>query len=280
MIIVADSGSTKTDWALMENNKLVNQFESPGMNPMTQSSAFISELLNGVEEFQQIGGQVKLVYYYGAGCSNDSKKQLMKNALREKFPNSEINIEHDLLGSAISLCGNKKGIVCILGTGSNCCYYDGKKVHDQRFGHGYIYGDEGSGFDMGKRLVRMYLSNELPDDLNISFENKFALTRELLLNNTYSHSHPNSYVAQFTKFLSENLNNVLIKTVISDSFESFIINNVQKIDVPGPVNINSVGSIGWVFKDILSEACSKHGISIGRVIQKPIDGLIKHHLRN
>jgi N-acetylglucosamine kinase-like BadF-type ATPase len=280
MIIIADSGSTKTDWAVIEENKLIDRFESIGMNPMTQTENHIDGLLHDIDKIQSFHSKVKRVHFYGAGCSNESKKLMMKNILLNRFNNSEINIQHDLYGAALALCGNKEGIVCILGTGSNCCYFDGEQIHDRRFGNGYIYGDEGSGFDMGKRLIRQYLAHSLPNDLKITFEKKFSLDRDSLLNQTYSHSHPNSYVAQFTTFLSENLDHDLIRSIISNSFESFVVSNIQKLDVPISTRVNCVGSIGWVFQDILKEVGVKHSLAIGEILKKPMDGLIKYHIKN
>ena len=277
-ILIADSGSTKTDWVLIDNNNIVIRFQTIGFNPYFQSSEDIYNEIKTIllpvlkEQLQTISH----IAYYGAGCSTLDKVKVVKQGLYLAFGNIQSEVDHDLLGAARALCGKEKGIACILGTGSNSCLYDGKEVTENVPSVGYLFGDHGSGAAIGKTFVQHYFDGKLPIYLINAFENA-GYHREIILDNVYKKPMPSRYLAGMMKFLSEYNNDIYIKTLIKNCFLDFFDAQVSKYTDAKSLPVNSVGSIGFYYKELLAEAAKEKGFTIGNIIKSPIDGLIKYH---
>lgn len=276
MIVIADMGSTKTDWSFAEGSTVIKNIQTRGFNPYLYSTDEIIEILKKDFAGHDLSG-VNELYFYGAGCSNEEKCKTIENAVKQFFPKTIIEIDHDLLASARALCGRTPGIACILGTGSNSCMYDGTYVIANNTSLGYLLGDEGSGCHMGKELVKYYYYNELPKDISLKFEKTFNTSREQLLDDIYASDSPNSYLASFAKFLIENKENSVVKQIIVDSFDEFFKRHIYKYDSFQKIPVNFVGSIAFYFKEILQEVAKKHGASVGLVIKQPVGKLIEFH---
>lgn len=277
-ILIADSGSTKTDWVLLDNNNIIIQFQTIGFNPYFQSSDDIyTEIKNKlIPVLHDQLHAIKHIAYYGAGCSTPEKVQVVKQGLYLAFGNIHSEVNHDLLAAARALCGKEKGIACILGTGSNSCLYDGKEVTENVPSVGYLFGDHGSGATIGRTFVQHYFDGKLPIHLATAFENA-GYHREVILENVYKKPMPSKYLASIVKFLSDYNNDSYIKTLIKNCFLDFFDAQVSKYTDAKNLPVNSVGSIGFYYKELLEEAAKEKGFTIGNIIKSPIDGLIKYH---
>jgi len=276
MILIADSGSTKTYWTLLKDDNSCIHYYTPGINPFFQSEYEIEGHLRmtllphlGVNEIHEI-------YFYGAGCATDKQKSVVRSAFSKVFKYDVIEVESDLLGAAKALCGDKPGIACILGTGSNSCYYDGHDVVQQVSPLGYIIGDEGSGASLGKRLVADCLKNQLNDDIKERFLERFKLTSAQIIENIYSKPFPNRFLASLSIFLKENLNEPEMYQIVYDGFADFFKRNVYQYDYLNN-KVNVIGSIGYYYQDVLCKVASDLSINMGKVIQAPTDDLILYH---
>lgn len=276
MIVIADMGSTKTDWSFAEGSTVIKNIQTRGFNPYLYSTEEIIAILTEDFKGHDLSG-VHELYFYGAGCSNEEKCKSIENAVQPFFPKTIIEVDHDLIASARALCGKSPGIACILGTGSNSCMYDGTYVIANNTSLGYLLGDEGSGCHMGKELVKAYYYNELPKDMALKFEKTYNISRDQLLDDIYAHDSPNSYLASYAKFLIENKENSVIKQIIVDSFDEFFKRHIYKYDSYQKIPVNFVGSIAFYFKEILQEVAKKHGATVGLVIKQPVGKLIEYH---
>ncbi len=275
-ILIADSGSTKTQWCLLQGNKK-KMITTQGISPYFLNDESIALIFNR-ELLPKLASIVPdEIYYYGTGCSNDKNISLVKRGLKKVFASSKISVEHDLLGAAKGVCGKEKGIVAILGTGSNSCFYNGKKVVNNSPGIGYILGDEGSGTHMGKKVVQYVLYNTFDEDLQNKFKKKYPETANEILDNVYKKELPNRYLAGFTAFLVENRGHFMIENIIEDSLNDFFFNHIYKYRESWTLPINFVGSVAYGFKDVLKQMCSDYELELGKVIKDPIDGLVKYH---
>lgn len=277
-ILIADSGSTKTDWVLLDNNNIIIQYQTIGFNPYFQSSEDIyTEIKNKlISVLHDQLHTITQISYYGAGCSTPEKVQVVKQGLYLAFGNILSEVNHDLLAAARALCGKEKGIACILGTGSNSCLYDGKEVIENIPSVGYLFGDHGSGAKIGKTFVQHYFDGKLPLHLKTAFENA-GYDREVILENVYKKAMPSKYLASIVTFLIDYNNDSYIKELIKKCFFDFFDAQVSKYTDAKTLPVNSVGSIGYYYKDLLSEAAKEKGFMIGNIIKSPIDGLIKYH---
>lgn len=277
-ILIADSGSTKTDWVLLDNNNIIFQYQTIGFNPYFQSSEDIYEEIKTklIPVLQDQLHNITHIYYYGAGCSTPDKVQVIKLGLYLAFGNILSEVNHDLLAAARALCGKEKGIACILGTGSNSCLYDGKDIIENIPSVGYMFGDHGSGATIGKTFVQYYFDKKLPVHLEKAFENA-GYDREVILENVYKRQMPNRYLASITNFISEYNNDTFIKDLIKNCFVDFFEAQVSKYTNAKTLPVNSVGSIGYYYKELLEIAAKEKGFTIGNIIKSPIDGLIKYH---
>lgn len=278
LTLIADSGSTKTDWILLDSNSVKGNFKTIGFNPYFQTSEQIyDELILNLKPF--IGSTLSSInelFYYGAGCSNAVNNKIVFDGLSSSLEIKNININHDLLAAARALCCDAPGIACILGTGSNSCLYDGVNVVENVPSIGYLFGDDGSGANIGKSLIQAYFDNELPAKLKIAFEQK-GYHREEILDNVYKKGMPSRYLASISAFVSENIKDAYVHQLVKKCFVNFFHKQIGKYTNSRQYTINSVGSIGYYYKEILAEVANEEGYKMGQVIKSPIDGLIVFH---
>jgi glucosamine kinase len=274
--LIADSGSTKCEWCLLDNGKK-KIFSTQGISPYFLNADQIVAVLQKelMPKLKKL--TVEVVHFYGTGLSNNSNIKIINNALVRLFANAKINIEHDLLAAARALCGTDKGIACILGTGSNSCYFNGKKIQKNSPGLGYILGDEGSGAYLGKKVVQYYLYNTFDEDLKARFDKRFNVTKDEILDSVYKQPLANKYLASYAIFLAENRGHYMIENIIEDGLNDFFFNHLYKYRESWTQPINFVGSIAFGFKDVLKDLCNTYELELGTVLKKPMDGLIQFH---
>jgi len=278
VILIADSGSTKTHWCLVEQGEIVNEIFTDGINPFYQTDMEIIALLDDQLIPKLANRDIDRIYFYGAGCSFPEKKILVSRGLVRFFGNSMIEIQSDLMGASRSLFQHGKGIACILGTGSNSCYYDGKDITQNVSPLGFILGDEGSGAVLGKLLVADCLKNQLPAVLKDKFMSRYELTPEIIMENVYKKPFPNRYLSKFTPFLLENIEEPSLFNLVYDSFDAFFVRNVMQYPLE-EIQVGCIGSVAHYFRDTLEIVASERRIEISEIAQSPMEGLVKFHER-
>jgi N-acetylglucosamine kinase-like BadF-type ATPase len=275
-ILIADSGSTKTEWVLLQDNFCNEIFSTPGINPYYQNPEEILKLIQ--PEFEKnIHITPDYIYFYGAGCGNPQKQNIVGEAIQRIYSNSKIFIEGDLLGAARSLCQTSSGIACILGTGSNSCYYNGKEIVSNISPLGYILGDEGSGAVMGKRLISDILKNQLPEIVAEKFFDTYKLDVNSILDSAYKQPFPNRYLAQFSKFVHENITLPGLENIVMEGFEAFITRNILQYEKANSMPIYFTGSVAFFFQDQLIKAMASFHLKPEIITRSPLKGLIKYH---
>ncbi len=275
MLLIADSGSTKCDWVFVVD-ETEQAFFTMGFNPFFHDSNKIESEISKNQGLTAVANQVKKLYYYGASVSSTDRAQIVINALKNVFKNAEIQVDHDMIGSVYATCGTAPGIACILGTGSNSCYFDGKNISEKVPALGYILGDEGSGSWLGKRLLRDFLYHDLPADLENDLK-ATGLEKEIVFENIYKKPNVNVYLASFARFLGPRQNIPYVKQIIKEGFEAFVKVHVCKFDDYKNVPVHFVGSVAYFSKDILAEVCQEYGLKLGVVTNEPIRGLVQYH---
>jgi glucosamine kinase len=278
MILIADSGGSKTDWRMVQSDGKINQASLPGFNPYYQP---IEDLKRNVEEIllPKINGkdQVDKIFFYGAGVSSVKNQLTIKSAFLEYFPEAQIEIGWDLLAAARALCGREPGIACIMGTGSNSCLYDGENIVDNVANLGWILADEGSGAHLGKQFLVDYLRKKLPETLSKQFYERFPLTREEFLEKVYQEEKPSAFLASFAKFLFQHLKEPYCYKLVYNSFSEFYENNVMKYKNYQNLKIHFTGSIAFYFSDVLRQVASDKGLTVKNILEGPIAGLTLYH---
>ncbi len=278
MILLADSGSTKTDWGLVENGKLVKRLRTSGMNPFQMSEEAITEEIKTHLVPELPGTVLDEVHFYGAGCTKE-KQPIVERALRANLTiNGECEVASDMLGAARGICGHKPGIACILGTGSNSCSYDGKNLVKNVSPLGFILGDEGSGAVLGKLLVGDVLKNQMPETVIKRFFEKYKLTSAEIIDRVYRQPKPNTFLASFVPFLEENIDEPKIYNLVKESFRSFLRRNVMQYEGWQTLPIGFNGSIAKIYKKPLLEALEEEGMHLGRIIQAPMEAMVEYHV--
>lgn len=274
--LICDSGSTKAEWCLL-NGKSKKIVTTQGLSPYFLTTQQIQQII-AKELMPKIKNIIiDEVFFYGTGCSNPENVKSVKKAISLVFSKAKVTVDHDLMGAAKALCGRNKGIACILGTGSNSCFYNGKKIVKNSPGLGYILGDEGSGAYLGKKVIQYFLYKTFDEDLMDRFNAKYATNSVDILNHVYKQPLPNRYLASFVPFLIENRGHYMIENIIEDAFNDFFFNHIYKYRESWQMPINFVGSVAFGFKDVLKEMCNAYELQLGIVIKKPMDGLIKYH---
>lgn len=275
MILVADSGSSRSDWMLSLPFDKPLAFTTKGLNPFFVNEKEIERVIHNVSEIIPYIDDITEVYFFGSGCSSPDRRELVSNALSKLFKNAFISVELDLLGSAYATCGNRKGYVATLGTGSDFTFYNGEDITPSKQGVGYVLGDEGSGVWFGKRLITDFLYRQMPPELAESFVAKYRVTKDIVLKNVYQKSMPNTYIASFVPFLSEHMEHGYVETLLCKGFEEFVkVAILPHEDYKGFV-CHFIGSIGFHFKDQLQNVCKDYGVEIGMVLKNPIERLFE-----
>ncbi len=277
MILIADSGSTKTDWCLVEHGQLVRQLFTKGINPFFQSEEEIGLEISGALLPQLKTQTFQAVYFYGAGCAFPDKIATVLRAISQHLIVEEtIEVSTDMLAAAHGLCKHEPGIACIMGTGSNSCFYDGRNMVSNVSPLGFILGDEGSGAVLGKLLVGDILKNQMPSELKEKFFERFRLTPPEIIDRVYRQPFPNRFLASLSPFLAEHIEEPTIHALVLNSFQAFLKRNVMQYDYfRYPAHF--IGSVAFHYQAILREAARKVGVQIGDIQQSPMEGLIQFH---
>jgi N-acetylglucosamine kinase-like BadF-type ATPase len=278
MILIADSGSTKTDWLLIDKEN-TNQTQSIGLNPYHINNEFFTDVLkNEVNHKLKIQQHhINEVYFYGAGCGAEQKQKEVKSWLSKIYTKANIEVASDLLAAARAVCMNRKGIVVILGTGSNSCIFDGEKITDTQISLGYILGDEGSGAYLGKILLKDVLEEKLPQHLIQKFYKDYPLSLNEILDNIYNKPFANRFLAGFTKFIGNNIDDPSLQKIVKNAFNEFINRYLHKYNNYLDYKVYGVGSVAWYFKDIFINSCLESGLICENIMLKPMEGLKNYH---
>ena len=277
--LIADSGATKAEWCLLNNGKKKILF-TQGISPYFLNTDQIAELLSKELVPQIKNVIVEHIFYYGTGCSNIENARSIKKALERVFTKAQADVNTDLMGAARAVCGHEKGIACILGTGSNSCYYNGKNIVKNSPGIGYVLGDEASGAYLGKKVLQHYLYNTFDEDLRARFDAKYVTNASEILDNVYKKPLPNRYLASFTLFLVENRGHYMIENIIEDGLNDFFFQHLCKYNEVWKYPVSFVGSVAFGFKDVIQQLCSSYEFELGTVMKNPMEGLIKFHKDN
>lgn len=278
MILVADSGSSKTDWMGYSPDEKVS-FSTQGINPYFLNANDIFKIFSKKRELLAFAERVREIYFFGAGCSSPDKIEVISNGISSYFTNAYVSVEHDLIGSAYATCGDEEGLTCILGTGSNISYYDGKEVHSGAHGLGYILGDEGSGTYFGRKLITSFLYNQMPPDLNTAFKTMFDIDKEMVITNVYQKPAPNIFLASVSRFMADRSEHPFIMAILREGFQEFVDTNIKDYPNYRELNCHFVGSIAYYYQDVLREICKKNHVNVGKIFQKPIEGIYNYILK-
>lgn len=279
MILVADSGSTKTEWRSLERGIEGKSHFSSGINPFFMNSDEI--YLHLTEELKDLGHRdFTKIFFYGTGCNGEARYNTVKVALHRFFNTKEINPASDLLGAARSLCQDEPGIACIMGTGSNSCYYDGKTIAANVAPLGYILGDEGGGAVIGRKLVSAVLKKQVQQHVIDLFFEAHKITQAEILENVYMKPFPNRFLGQFSKFIHANAGVPELREIVTSSFEEFIKRNILQYPQAQYLQVHFTGSIAYHFRDMLNESLIKNNLKPGVITLSPMENLIKYHMKN
>lgn len=277
--IIADSGATKCEWTIIGGAKKKTIF-TIGISPYFLSKPQIVELVSTQVAQKLTEKAVENVFFYGTGLSNAENAAIMKKVLKTCFPKAKVEVGTDLLAAARALCGTKKGIACILGTGSNSGFYNGKKIVKNSPGIGYVLGDEGSGAYLGKKVVQYFLYETFDAELTAQFNDRFKVSRADILNAVYKQPFPSRYLAGFAMFLAENRGHYMVENILEDGLNDFFFQHIYKYTESWSLPIHFVGSVAHGFKDVLKDLCNSYELELGTVLKSPMPGLIQFHKHN
>lgn len=278
MILVADSGSTKAHWRLVDDEEAIHQYETIGFNPLfIDTPSIYTELQNTLlPNLPQ--GTVGQVFFYGASCSSPQRNKVVADALQMAFTQATIYVDHDMLAAARALCQNQPGFAAILGTGSNTCYYNGIDIESSVPSLGYVLGDEGSGAYIGRMLVRGFLYGDMPTDLATKFADTYKQTKDDIITAVYTQPLPNKYLAQFTRFAGRNVQHPYIAELVTKAFDDFFENHICRYPNYTNYSVGFVGSVAFYFNSLLRHSAAKHNVTVGTIVEAPIAALTLYHL--
>lgn len=277
MILIADGGSTKADWILLDllgNQKFKTRTE--GLNPAVFSEKALHQRLEANAELAEVKDAVTELYFYGAGCGTKKPTLLLKSIFEKYFNNAKVTVKEDTYAAAFSVT-TKPGIVCILGTGSNSCYFDGEHVDVRIPSLGYVLMDEASGNYFGKKLIRDYYYKKMPKEISEKFESEFNLDADTIKRNLYKEANPNTYLAHFAEFILKNERNAYFNKVLHKGIKEFFKNRILPIEESKELPVHFVGSIAYFSQDIIKDVARYHMVKLGKFVRRPIDGLIEFH---
>lgn len=282
MKLLVDSGSTKADWiALDEDGSVLFTTQTLGLNPEVLTKEELITRLNDRFDILHNKNNVSNLYFYGAGCGTDRMKIFLKQVFQEYFPNASVTVHEDTYAAVYATTPkNEKAIVCILGTGSNCSYFDGRVLHQKVQSLGYIAMDDCSGNQFGRKLIRGYYFGKMPKEMAAQFEKEYDLDPDSIKHNLYKEPNPNAYLATFAKFLIQHKDDDFCQKIILSDMEDFVEYYIKQFENYKEVPVHFIGSIAFYLKDELKQVLDKHGIQLGNVLRRPIDGLIQFHMLN
>jgi len=274
--LIADSGATNCQWTFVQNKKR-QSVRTIGISPYFLSTESMIEILQKAFAKKIKPEQIEAVYFYGTGLSNPSNVTSLKKALKAVFPKAKLDIQTDLVAAARATCQQQKGIACIIGTGSNTGFYNGKKITKNSPGLGYVLGDEGSGAYLGKKVLQYFLYQTFDEELMLSFQKKYNLDKSDILNKIYREPLPNRYLASFASFLSEHRGHYMIENIIEDGLNDFFYTHLNKLNESWLHPIHFVGSVAFAFKDVIKQLALVYEMELGTIIKSPMQGLIEYH---
>lgn len=277
MILIADSGSTKTDWTIIKNDKTTQLVTTKGINPFFQTEDDIAHEIESNLLPHLPSQTFDDIYFYGAGCAFDDKIKIVSQAIKKHLTCDEVVVNSDILAAAHALCGRESGIACILGTGSNSCAYDGTKIIKNVSPLGFILGDEGSGAVLGKLFIGSLLKNQLTKELKEEFLNEYDITIGDIIHRVYREPFPNRFLASISPFIKKHITNSSVHNLVLNSFMDFFQKNVMQYDYKKE-SVHFIGSVAFHYESILREAAKLKGIKVGQILKSPMQGLIKYHL--
>ena len=281
MILVADSGSTKTNWiAIKKGGETFFKIDTAGLNPAVFAKEVLFERITGNKDLYDNRSKVEKIFFYGAGCGTQTSRDFLKTIFKSIFDKAEIEIYEDTIAAVKSLQTNEPGIVCILGTGSNCSYYDGENTHQKIVSLGYIIMDLASGNYYGKQLLKEYYYNKMPRDLAEKFENEYDLSPDEIKENLYKRNNPNTYLAQLGRFLIENKSSDYAQNIIKEGLRLFTENQILQFEESKNIPIYYVGSIAHFLSDEIKEVLDEYNLKFGKIVRHPIITLAQDHASN
>ncbi|MEE4259716.1 MAG: ATPase [Bacteroidales bacterium] len=280
MILLLDSGSTSTQVALIDSDGNFKTYDCKGFNPYYYNPNEFYELLRNELYFKVKGQGIKQVFYYGSGCSSDANCDLVVSTLRRFFPSAEIQVEHDLFGAAIALYGHKRGIACILGTGSNSCLWDGERILENAPSLGYMLGDEGSGTYLGKIMLTEILSGEANPEIAKAFYREYKLSFSSILERIYREPYPNLFFSGISEFINRHIDHPWCQKLVKRNFTDFVDKQVSKYSTYQTSPVSFIGSVAYHFQELLEEVLDENNITFGKVMRSPMEGLIDYHINN
>ena len=280
MILVADSGSSKTDWLLTTEQQESIAFKTTGLNPYFLTEKEIAKVIQDqVPEMVAYANDITEIYFFGAGCSSPDRHEIVSNAISQYFPKAYVSVDSDLLGCAYATCGHEKGICCVMGTGSNISFFDGENIHDGQHGLGFVLGDEGAGTWFGKALITDFLYGNMPADISEKFDKEYGINKEIVIKNVYQKPNANTYLATFSKFISEIKTTPYGQALLEKGLLEFIESNIKSYPEYHRYKCHFVGSIAYFFAEELTELCHKQGVKTGKIIKQPINDLMTFILK-
>lgn len=277
--IIADSGATKCQWTIIQNNQK-KSISTIGISPYFLSTSEIVTVLEKAFSKKIPVEKINAIYFYGTGLSNPDNVKSLKKALKIVFKNASLDIQTDLVAAARATCQKNKGIACILGTGSNTGFYNGKIITKNSPGLGYVLGDEGSGAYLGKKVLQYFLYKTFDEELMLCFEKKYNLNRSEILNKIYQEPLPNKYLASFAIFLSEHRGHYMIENIIEDGLNDFFYTHLNKLNESWLYPIHFTGSIAYAFRDVIKQLAFVYKMKLGTITKSPMEGLITYHKNN
>lgn len=282
MRLIVDSGSTKTDWiCLNDEGDIVFETQTLGLNPQVLDEYIIEERIINNYDLYQNRKNISHLFFYGAGCGTTQPKKLIKKVFESIFTNAKISVKEDTYAAVYSTATKgKKSIVSIIGTGSNCTYFDGENIHQKVTSLGYVLMDDASGNYFGRQMIRDYFFEKMPFDISQKFSESFDLDPNIIKDKLYKKPNPNTYLATFAKFVVENKNNPYCSELIRKGFNLFITNQIEQFTDCNEIPLHFIGSISFYLKNELNECLKKRGMILGNVLKKPIDGLVEYHLHH
>ncbi|WP_455168765.1 BadF/BadG/BcrA/BcrD ATPase family protein [Aegicerativicinus sediminis] len=284
MILVVDSGSTKCDWIFvdMQGKQLREKIRTPGMNPAILKEKKLTKILHKSEELMEIRNDVTHLYFYGAGCGTENPRMLLTQVLQFMFVNAEVEVQEDTMAAVRATLNHddEAAVVCIMGTGSNCSYYDGENLHQRVKSLGYILMDDASGNYYGKQLIRDYYFNKMPETIKVAFADKYNLEADYIKYNIYKQPNANAYLATFAEFMFLNHDSDYVRDLIKEGIRKFAVNMIMQYkEELKTVPVHFAGSIAFFSKPEIMEVAEELGFKAGNFIRRPIDGLVKYHTK-
>lgn len=282
MILITDSGSTKCDWIAMDlhGKQTLEKIRTKGLNPAILSEKKLHKIITSSDELSEVAHEVTHIYFYGAGCGTEKPRLSLKGVLEKIFPKAEVDVQEDTM-AAVRACQNspdEAAVVCIMGTGSNCSYFDGTALHQRVKSLGYTLMDEASGNYYGKQLIKDYYFNKMPESIKISFEHKYNLEADFIKYNLYKQPNPNAYLASFAEFMFLNKDSNYISNLIKSGFRTFAENMIMQFaDELKTCPIHFAGSIAYFSQDEIKQVAKEYGFKAGNFIRRPIEGLVRYH---